>query len=170
MARSSETRPAAVTSAWLFVVSDDRRGRRYPLDAPRVRIGRGTMNEIVTGDPRASRLHAEIRRQGERYLLSDLASTNGTTLNGQRVTETELHDGDLIQIGAFSLVLQVGTAQDILPRAVPPGHVGSAAGGAVFDLQSRTAITIGRDPTNEMVLDHPQVSRHHARRRRVKLP
>ena len=47
---------------------------------------------------------AEIAREGSVYVLVDLGSTNGTELNGRRVTRQELADGDRITIGATDLV------------------------------------------------------------------
>ena len=55
-------------------------------------------------DGNASRRHAEIAQEGSVYVLVDLGSTNGTELNGRRVTRQELADGDRITIGATDLV------------------------------------------------------------------
>lgn len=172
--------------ARLFVVSDDQKGRSYPVGAGRLTIGRGMNNDIVTADPRASRLHAEIHASGPDggFTLVDPGSTNGTLVNGQRVSRVALHDGDHIQIGEFHLVFQLDTgqqpsaplsdtgshrllpAQPAAPRAAtPPGGTVAAASALpdVFPLAGKPAVTIGRDATNDIVLDHPQISRHHAR-------
>ncbi|HWC77080.1 MAG TPA: SpoIIE family protein phosphatase [Blastocatellia bacterium] len=70
------------------------------LDKVRLTIGRSSRNDICIGDPFASRLHAEIVREGEQVLLVDNGSANGTFLNGQRVSGTiALQAGDLIRIG-----------------------------------------------------------------------
>src|SRR5207247_3588887 len=138
----------------LFVVSDDQKGRSYALDQPLVTIGRGINNDVVTADPRASRLHVEIHRQGAHYLLADPGSTNGTLVNGQRVARAFLNDGDLIQIGEFSLVFQRDGAASPAPGApAPPPRPGAAPARAghqgalpdVFDLRARPAMTVGRD-------------------------
>ena len=50
-------------------------------------------------DANASRRHAEIRRIGDGYSLVDLGSTNGTEVNGQRIQETALMNGDVISVG-----------------------------------------------------------------------
>ncbi len=98
----------ATTGPRLCVVSNDQKGRVYPL-TDRLAIGRGATNEIVTADPRASRVHATIeQRDGTgRWGLTDPGSTNGTFVNGQRVGQIELRDGDLIQIGDFALVVEL---------------------------------------------------------------
>ncbi|HWP42008.1 MAG TPA: SpoIIE family protein phosphatase [Blastocatellia bacterium] len=70
------------------------------LDKLRLTIGRSSRNDICLGDPFASRLHAELRREGDQVLLVDTGSANGTYLNGQRVNgPVRLEIGDLIRIG-----------------------------------------------------------------------
>jgi pSer/pThr/pTyr-binding forkhead associated (FHA) protein len=61
--------------------------------------------DIVLDDPKVSRKHAEIGLYGpEAYVLRDLASSNGTRLNGRRITDrAKLNHGDVIQIGGFVL-------------------------------------------------------------------
>jgi sigma-B regulation protein RsbU (phosphoserine phosphatase) len=66
----------------------------------RTTIGRSARNDLCVEDPFASRLHAEVRRQGDHFWLSDLGSANGTLLNNQRMTTSlQLHDRDRIRIG-----------------------------------------------------------------------
>ncbi len=62
--------------------------------------------DMVIADQRISRLHACIRKEGSRYFLSDLNSTNGTFLNGRRLEQNEaaaLEDGDLIRLAGLSM-------------------------------------------------------------------
>ena len=73
-------------------------GREWTL-GDRAVIGRLSGSEIEIEDPGASRRHAEIRRQGEEYVVVDLGSTNGTLLNDAPVSEATLEDGDRITIG-----------------------------------------------------------------------
>jgi hypothetical protein len=75
-------------------------------------IGRGAGNEFYLPDYHASRVHAEIRWNGEAYVLRDLGSSNGTFVNGAQVTEKTLGHGDEVQIGMHVLKLRVedGTA------------------------------------------------------------
>lgn len=68
-------------------------------------IGRVQDNQLVISDPKASSRHAEIRPNGQGYLLVDLGSTNGTFVNGQQLapnTPHELNPGDDIRIGETS--------------------------------------------------------------------
>src|SRR5258706_3077959 len=73
-----------------------------------VSIGRAHEADVRLDAPDVSRKHASIYKLVERYFLSDLDSTNGTFVNNERVHSTELHDGDLIEIGKFLLVFANG--------------------------------------------------------------
>src|SRR5215213_1812461 len=74
--------------------------KRYTLGDTPFTFGRNADNTIVFAGGRASRRHAEIRRDGGEYLLSDLGSSNGTVVNGQRLTAPHvLRHGDTFEIG-----------------------------------------------------------------------
>ena len=65
-------------------------------------IGRATTNRIVLRDELCSRNHCELYRNGTTWVVRDLGSRNGTTVNGGPVVgERELESGDLIQIGPY---------------------------------------------------------------------
>jgi hypothetical protein len=81
-------------------------GRDMTLDQGVTVIGRSSGCDIVVDDPNVSRRHAEIRRMGEGYSLVDLGSTNGTEVNGQRVGETSLMNGDVIGVGTTRLTFE----------------------------------------------------------------
>ena len=53
----------------------------------------------MVDDPNVSRRHAEVRPQGSGFRVVDLSSTNGTRVNGEKVAERQLADGDRIEIG-----------------------------------------------------------------------
>jgi hypothetical protein len=81
-------------------------GRRHELarDRDRVVIGRSKDCDVQLSDPNVSRRHAEIRRDGEGYVLLDLDSTNGIEVDGKRVKRLELHDGSRFTIGSTEAV------------------------------------------------------------------
>jgi hypothetical protein len=79
-----------------------------PLGPDPVLIGRDPQNDIVLDDRRVSRKHAEIRLRLGRYTLYDLQSTNGTYVNGRRVAEKVLDDGDKISIGGLEIAFRSG--------------------------------------------------------------
>jgi len=88
-----------------------------PLDKLRMTIGRSSRNDICISDPFASRLHAEIRQEGDHITLVDLGSANGTYLNGQRVTGSiGLQPMDRVRIGETEIEYQTETAQ---PQSTP---------------------------------------------------
>lgn len=76
-------------------------GARHPLDRPRVILGRADDNDIVVDDSYASRAHAEVAREGHHFVVRDLDSTNGTFVNGRRLTAPHvLSHSDEIRIGS----------------------------------------------------------------------
>ena len=82
----------------------------YPLVQMVTSMGRGTDVDIRIDDPGISRKHAEIRRgsEGSGYSVIDLASTNGTIVEGERIGERALTDGDEIRLGSTVLVFRAG--------------------------------------------------------------
>jgi Protein of unknown function (DUF3662)/FHA domain len=71
-------------------------------------IGRLSSNDVVLSDPNVSRRHAELRRDGDRWIIQDLGSTNGTLVNGVRTAEGELTDGDRLSFGTSDLIFRLG--------------------------------------------------------------
>ena len=81
-----------------------------PLRSVRLTIGRSSRNDLCLNDPFVSRLHAEIRRDGEFFVLYDSGSANGTYHNGQRIdSSAALQFGDVIRIGETELRVADGT-------------------------------------------------------------
>ena len=92
--------------AWVVVISDGAPGRNFHI-GQMANIGRdATQCDVVLDDDSASAEHARIREEGGQYVLYDLASTNGTFVNGQRVQRMPLLDGDEIIIGRTKLVFK----------------------------------------------------------------
>lgn len=89
---------------YLLVTRGKLAGKWFGLEEDKpLRIGRSIQNDIVLATSKASRFHAEVTYQDGNYILRDLNTSNGTFLNGQRVTEKVLEVGDEIQIGEFVL-------------------------------------------------------------------
>jgi adenylate cyclase len=81
--------------------------RFFPLTgANKVRLGRGSDNDIVLSDVSVSRYHAELRRDGGGWSVHDLKSTNGVELNRVPVRVAPLQAGDRLGIGVFDLVIE----------------------------------------------------------------
>ena len=87
-------------------------GERYPLIGAHTVIGRDELADIVLDDPGISRRHCEVRvtNDGPHLVTSirDLGSTNGTFVNGERITSTRLGEGDQITIGRTHAVFKPG--------------------------------------------------------------
>ena len=83
----------------LLLLDEDQPVRTIPIGR-RVRIGRQADNDLVVTDPGVSRHHAEVTSERGTCTLRDLGSTNGTLVNGTRVREHALRDGDRIHIGS----------------------------------------------------------------------
>ena len=79
---------------------------RVPVRGGTLRIGRARDNDIVLGDPRVSRHHAQVTVRLGTLIYTDLASTNGSYLHGNRVHEIALGPDDVIQLGSSSLTIE----------------------------------------------------------------
>ncbi len=91
--------------AELIVKYPDRAAEHFQISRLRVTIGRSARNDLCIPDPFASRVHAEVRNEGDEYFLQDLGSANGTLYNGSIVeTPITLARGGRIQIGETEIV------------------------------------------------------------------
>jgi tetratricopeptide (TPR) repeat protein len=96
--------------------------RAVQVESPRFTIGRGAENSLCVPSTVVSRSHAELIRVGNSFLLRDLGSTNGSFVNGARVTEQMLNDGDMLRFGSggpemvFKLIENDSGATPSLPR------------------------------------------------------
>jgi hypothetical protein len=82
-------------------------GRRNVLSGDRAVIGRSRDCDVVLADPNVSRRHAELRREENGWHAVDLGSTNGVKVNGRRVEQVALRDGDRITIGVTDLTFEL---------------------------------------------------------------
>jgi Protein of unknown function (DUF3662)/FHA domain len=81
-------------------------GRRTVLSGERVLMGRSRDCDVVLDDPNVSRKHAELRNEGDGWIVRDLGSTNGIKVNGRRVEQASLQPGDEITLGLSSLTFE----------------------------------------------------------------
>lgn len=90
----------------------------FPLDPPRVVVGRSRSCDIRLREDTVSRLHAAFIREEDGWMLEDLGSSNGTFLNGQRVVERQrVKAGDQVRFGAVKAMVEGPTeAADSRPR------------------------------------------------------
>ncbi len=95
-ARAPSVQPAI--SAQLVGIGGPVAGQSHALFGENI-IGRGANTQIPVGSGALSRHHARIVFVNNKYVLQDLGSTNGSKINGTRVTSRELVDGDLVEVG-----------------------------------------------------------------------
>ena len=96
-------------SAGLEVINRDGARERFRIRAARTAIGRAGDNSLVIRDPDVSSHHAEILVSGNHFVLKDIASTNGTFLNGERISEARLYLNDEIRVGSTRIIISAGT-------------------------------------------------------------
>jgi len=95
----------------LFVIRGNDQGMRFELEEETLRLGRDSSNPVQLHDTEVSRQHAELRRIDHVYTISDLNSSNGTYVNGQRVRQHRLESGDQVQLGG-TLMLYTGPSEE----------------------------------------------------------
>jgi two-component system cell cycle response regulator len=102
-------------AAYLLVLAGSNLGAMYKVDKERLVMGRGEKVDVRLIDEGLSREHACIVKEGGRFVVEDLASTNGTYCNGGRVTRHALTEGDKILLGSTTILKF--TYQDRLDEA-----------------------------------------------------
>ena len=110
----------------LIVRYPDRAPDHFPLGRLRITLGRSARNDLCIPDPFASRVHAEVRREGDEYFLQDLGSANGTVYNGLTVDGTvPLTSGGRIQIGETEIIFDDGTYNSSMGATMITDNTGS---------------------------------------------
>jgi hypothetical protein len=103
----------------LYLVMDSL-GLRIEVQRPEVIIGRHSQAEVRLATPEISRRHCRLVFEQQQWRVYDLESLNGVFVNGERMQEATLHQGDQLQLGGFVFQIEhaeVGTAaQDENPR------------------------------------------------------
>lgn len=109
----------ALKSAWVRIMAGRNEGREVVIDKPIATVGRDELADVpVFGDMSVSRHHATILRQAGRYLIQDQGAPAGTIVNGQRVSQQPLQDGDEIQLGSVRMVFYEKATAGPLRRPV----------------------------------------------------
>lgn len=125
---------AAGTVSWRGVV--DIEGTRHTLSRSRTVIGRGSDADITIADAGTSRKHVEILWDGERAMVRDLGSTNGTQLDGRKISEAPLPPDSVITIGRTDIAFHV------IAQATPPRPTTSASDATrAFDARGTGGLT-----------------------------
>jgi Protein of unknown function (DUF3662)/FHA domain len=96
--------PAAPSRAQALLVGE---GKRTVLRGSRAVVGRSRDCDLVLDDPNVSRHHAELRREGDGWVVADLGSTNGIKVNGHQVESAALQPGDRVTFGLIDLSFEL---------------------------------------------------------------
>src|SRR5262245_48091940 len=108
--RVFEVPKAAAPAVVLEIREPNEAPRRVPASGAPIRIGRSPDCELVLRDSRVSRRHARLTARNGVLVLTDLGSTNGTRVNGHRVSEVVLGAGDRIMLGETTLLIEPASA------------------------------------------------------------
>lgn len=179
-------------------------GATFELEGEQITVGRGSKNAIIIQDNEVSREHCQLVRVSDGYEVFDGQSSNGTFVNGQRVTTRlgegagwRLQQGALLELGDSitlqyeRLVLGKNAQPPLFPDETTEARL--VLDTAPADKQTdplaahRSAllmtlgpmanqqfelevpiITVGRELTNDLVIQDPEVSRYHLRLRRMR--
>ena len=99
--------PDSARRAYLLVSTRGSRPVQFDLGGHLIGIGRASDNDVIVDDPMVSRHHCQLKLQHGAYGFTDLGSRNGSTVNGQPVSQIALGPGDRIQIGDTEIEFQV---------------------------------------------------------------
>ncbi|HOK04073.1 MAG TPA: FHA domain-containing protein [Victivallales bacterium] len=88
----------------LIVLSEQFRGKTIELTEDVYTCGRTEANQIFLKDPTVSSKHCEFVKKGNTYIVRDLNSTNGTRVNNIPITEQELQNSDIVQVGGIEIL------------------------------------------------------------------
>ena len=113
---------------WLIGMGGDVAGKRYHIGQRNITLGRAPTNYIQTTDDKASRQHCQIKPEGSGIRVTDMASSNGTQVNGQNMSTQLLEDGDTLEVGNAHFVFRRS-----VEFATDDGMARKAIGGEVHE-------------------------------------
>ena len=163
----------ARTMAWLVVTRGPSEGKSVQLNEGNNTIGRSLDNDIQIDDASVSRSHAMLSVKDDRFTLVDLGSASGTRVGDHRISGRPVGAGSIITVGQTRLSLmdvkafQGGASSGATMVGSPSGsslslvvQMGPDAGKSFLLTSSQNVI--GREPSAQVVLTDPTVSRSHA--------
>lgn len=163
--------------------------QEFEISKPEITIGRAQTNDIVLQDSRVSRSHARFEFDARGGVtIADLGSTNGVRVNGLKVDKASIQPGDVISIGGSQIVYEKASGEEealtaidsesdldrTIAEAVLPVAINDTredrlliyTADRTWEIQlgdQVESLSIGRAANNHVVIDHPSVSRSHAR-------
>jgi len=146
-----------------LILRDDGTGKEFDLEKTgSLTIGRSPDCDITIEDTQASRRHCSVVKLQSGYEVNDLGSTNGTLVNSTLVKRQKLKHGDVIRIGAVEIAFDDPSSAGAAGEPAV-GYLVYAKGdkkGQKFELSGQRT-TIGRKPTNTLVIEDPVSSSYH---------
>lgn len=94
-------------TAWIEITKGPDKGKSFNLEEERTKIGRTGANNVSLSDDTISREHAVIDNEDGKYRVTDLASTNGTFVDGKKVSTRVVKDGDKIGFGDTEAIIRI---------------------------------------------------------------
>ncbi|MBV6450000.1 MAG: hypothetical protein MHPDNHAH_00718 [Anaerolineales bacterium] len=136
-----------------------------PLVDDSVTIGRASGNQLTLDYPKISREHARVERKGNSFLVRDLKSTNGTFVEGGRIEEYPLKNGDAFQVGPIHIVFKDGFVQEEMTVANGLDLRGSSKLSPVIFVPGTmgSELWLGSEqvwPNVNFLLKHPEIFRY----------
>src|SRR6266404_3066687 len=131
--------------AKLVLLSAGMTGRTYELKVDKTTIGRVEDNTFQIAEPSVSSHHCEVLMRGAEVVVHDLNSTNGTYINGEKVSESILKPGQVLKLGQIEMRLEVEAAAPskkvdqtmVMQRGVSLNELEQGPRGAGFDATSK---------------------------------
>jgi pSer/pThr/pTyr-binding forkhead associated (FHA) protein len=109
-----------LNQTFISVSLDARMIEKKKFDTETISIGRDLENDLYINNLAVSRFHAKIYREGQKIIIKDLGSANGTYVNGNKIDWADIHIGDIILIGKHTLTIDESTK--IQDEAFTEGH------------------------------------------------
>ena len=107
--------------AKLVILNQGMTGRTFEVNVERTTVGRVEDNTFQIADPSVSSHHAEILLRGPELLIRDIGSTNGTFINGDKITEAVLKPGQTLRFGQVEIKIDDGSPVTAPPPPAPAG-------------------------------------------------
>ena len=123
--------------AKLVLLSTGMTGRTHELKVDKTTIGRVEDNTFQIAEPSVSSHHCEILLRGKEIVVKDLSSTNGTFINGERITERALKPGQILRLGSIEMRLETGEAAPATKKQFDQTRVIGGVKAGDFDQGSR---------------------------------
>lgn len=152
-----------------FIIKEDEKlVQEFSFEDGVYLIGRKEENRIVLPDKSVSRQHAQLEIKAENVTIQDLDSANGVFVNGEQIEKETINEGDIVQIGKYSLELKGDDGEKT--RMAPRSYTSSKYRLVLMEGKKvkeeyqldENELTIGRSEENKIILKNETVSRKHA--------